>query len=239
MVYTTVRWWKEQVKWPKASLQVHPNASELVYLIVASVFLYRPGMSYQEPLVVNMDHPLVRDFYGGLMPKVLLPDWMEDLATKTLAANTASERQTLIHDPPQDLQSRVKPDPVPKEAESIDVVLAASKQSTEPLTPDLATADPLSQESLDGLFSGDYSRMKKEDADDEAARKLKSKERREKKIRARQQEQKQMDEQKKAAIRKAHANVVIARQRFEEAQRVLVEMEQIAQELESGVEDQI
>jgi hypothetical protein len=117
----------------------------------------------------------------------------------------------------------------------IDVVLAASKQSTETLTPDLATADPLSQESLDEIFDQEFSRMQKEDADDKAARTLhRRKERRDKKIRARQQEQKQKDEEKQAAIRKADADVVMARQRLEEAQRSLAEKEQLARELKSG-----
>ncbi|KAJ4378101.1 hypothetical protein N0V83_000933 [Neocucurbitaria cava] len=70
-LYATWRWWREHGHTPSPAIQSRPTTAQLAYLIVAKVV--KPIENIQGPLIVNMDHPAVREFYQGkAAPEVIL-----------------------------------------------------------------------------------------------------------------------------------------------------------------------
>jgi len=65
LLYLSYKFWKDRGRIPKGNVQIRPNEKELAYLIVAGVFLHKPGMHFWDPLVINKDHPIVQKFYNG------------------------------------------------------------------------------------------------------------------------------------------------------------------------------
>lgn len=160
LIFASTKWWREKGHTPKASVQRRPNVAELVYLIIAGVILYRPGMAYRESVIVNMKHPAVRMFYNGGKPQVSLPDWMEDFTEKTSAAQPK----------PRQNQDQIEED----------VTLVGPKQIHDTVPRQVVAGGDILQEAMDELFATGNVRIRKqiEDDDEEAARE----ERREKKF---------------------------------------------------------
>lgn len=80
MVWATFRWWKGFGHNPYTSISRRPDASELAYLIVAGVVIYKSGMSLRGKIIANNHHPAVRKFLGlqpleveGVLPPVPVP----------------------------------------------------------------------------------------------------------------------------------------------------------------------
>jgi hypothetical protein len=144
LIFASVKWWSEQGYPPKTSIQRRPNPREMVYLIITGVILYRPGMAYREPIVVNMMHPVVREFYNGAKPAVSLPNWMEDLTEKTLAAQ------------PKPLPRPVKPEVAPLSMPPSSITRAAARPSRNAASPDIT------QEEVDKMFAKDIKKYRVE-----------------------------------------------------------------------------
>ena len=66
-MYVTLRWLKDHQSLPHGiGMQVRPTPSEQAYLVVAGVL--KDWKDLEGPVVVNMDHPLVKAFYEGKAP---------------------------------------------------------------------------------------------------------------------------------------------------------------------------
>jgi hypothetical protein len=71
MVFAARKWWIYRGHTPPHTFNTRPTASEFAYLIVAGVI--KRTKSLYEPIVVNMDHPLVQELYAVEAAQVILP----------------------------------------------------------------------------------------------------------------------------------------------------------------------
>ncbi|KAF1828093.1 hypothetical protein BDW02DRAFT_603765 [Decorospora gaudefroyi] len=72
-LYLTDAWWRTHGRDLGANppVQVHPTAGQWAYLVLAGV-LVKPT-SLKDPVVPNMEHPLVKEFYKAQVAQVILP----------------------------------------------------------------------------------------------------------------------------------------------------------------------
>lgn len=62
-VYASIKWWQSHGHHLRKKAQLRPNPGEHAYLVVAGVF--KDWMRLGDPVVVNLEHPLVKASYKG------------------------------------------------------------------------------------------------------------------------------------------------------------------------------
>lgn len=62
-VYASVKWWRDHGRRPRKKAQLRPSLGERAYLVVAGV--YKDWEGLEDPVVVNLEHPVVKAFYKG------------------------------------------------------------------------------------------------------------------------------------------------------------------------------
>lgn len=62
-MYVGMRWWRDHNHRPRPKAQIRPNPGERAYLVIAGVF--KDWRKLEDAVVINMDHPIVKEHYKG------------------------------------------------------------------------------------------------------------------------------------------------------------------------------
>ena len=86
-LYASMRWWHKRQHHPRPKARVRPNPAERAYLVIAGVL--KDWKVLDEPVNVNMNHPVVKAHYGGKK----VPQALTSLRNAPQSASTIATAQ--------------------------------------------------------------------------------------------------------------------------------------------------
>jgi hypothetical protein len=87
-IYASIKWWQSHGHHLRKRAQLRPILRERAYLVVAGV--YKDWERLEDPVVVNLEHPVVKAFYKGKDAPSALTDLPRELRPKPAAIDLST-----------------------------------------------------------------------------------------------------------------------------------------------------